>query len=309
MSEKSSAEETDKTVVLQSDQNTLNAELQKAKEQEACLIIIRGSPQGHRFFLNQIEHTIGRDPAADISVNDQGISRKHAKVSKIDGKVKLTDLNSSNGTFVNDKKLKMGDTVNLEKEDMIKLGNTILKYLPRGDVETLFYGNMGLAAHSDPLTKVYNKGFLMDALDAEFKRARALHHDFTIVFFDLDHFKKVNDTYGHEAGDFVLKEFTSLIRTHHLRPKDIFARYGGEEFVLLLGQTTAKAACDIGERIRQAIENHPFIFEGKRISVTTSMGIAELRAETESTQSLLKAADKALYAAKSGGRNRIELAS
>jgi diguanylate cyclase (GGDEF)-like protein len=295
----------DKTTVLQGDQNTLNAELQKAKEQEGCLIIIRGTPQGHRFFLTQTEMTIGRDPSADISVADQGISRKHAKVTKEGEKVRLTDLNSSNGTFVNDKKVNPGDSVMLAKEDMVKLGNTIFKFLPKGELEILFYGNLGSAAHTDPLTKIYNKGYLLEALEAEFKRAKALHTDFSLIFFDLDHFKKVNDTYGHDAGDYVLKEITSLIKSSHLRPKDIFARYGGEEFVVLLANTNAKVASEIAERIRAAVESHAFVYEGKRLPVTSSLGVTELRADMESAQTLLKTADKALYAAKSNGRNKV----
>src|SRR3954468_14177898 len=236
-------EGTDKTPVLKgTHQSTLNADLQKAKEQEACLIIIRGSPQGHRFFLTVPEMTIGRDPSADISVADQGISRKHAKLTKEGLKVRLIDLGSSNGTFINDKKLNPGDSAILAKEDMIKLGNTIFKFLPAGEIEILFYGNLGSAAHTDPLTRIYNKGYLLEALEAEFKRAKALHTDFSLIFFDLDHFKKINDTFGHDAGDYVLKELTSLIRTSHLRPKDIFARYGGEEFIVLLSNTNIKAA-------------------------------------------------------------------
>jgi len=296
---------TEKTTVLQADQNTLNAELQKAKEQEACLIIIRGTPQGHRFFLTQGEMTIGRDPTADISVADQGISRKHAKVSKEGDKVRFTDLNSSNGSFINDKKINPGDSAILAKEDMVKLGNTIFKFLPKGELEILFYGNMGSAAYTDSMTRIYNKGYLLEALEAEFKRAKALHTDFSLIFFDLDHFKKVNDTYGHDAGDYVLKEFTSMIKTSHLRPKDIFARYGGEEFVVLLANTSAKAAIELAERIRAAVEAHAFIYEGKRLPITTSLGVSELRADIESAQTLIKAADKALYAAKSGGRNKV----
>ena len=248
----SSEEGTDKTAVLQGDQLTLNNELKKAKEQEACLIIIRGTPQGNRYFLTQKEMTIGRDPNADISVADQGISRKHAKVTKEEGKVRLTDLGSSNGTFINDKRLQPGDSVILAKEDMIKLGNTILKYLPAGELEILFYGNLGSAAHTDPLTRIYNKGYLLEALEAEFKRAKALHTEFSLLFFDLDHFKKINDTYGHDAGDYVLKELTSLVKSSQLRPKDIFARYGGEEFVILLANTGSKAATEMAERIRSA---------------------------------------------------------
>ena len=299
----------DKTTVIQGNQETLNKELEKAKEQEACLIIIRGTPQGHRFFLTQPEMTLGRDSAADITVSDQGISRKHVKLTKEKEKVYITDLNSSNGTFINDKKINAGEKVALVKEDMIKLGNFILKFLPAGEIEILFYGNLGSAAHTDALTKIYNKGYLLEALEAEFKRAKALHTDFCLLFFDLDHFKKVNDNYGHDAGDYVLREFASLVRGGHLRPKDVFARYGGEEFVILLANTNAFAGAQVGEKIRAAIETHAFIYEGQRLPITTSMGVAELRADIESAQTLLKTADKALYAAKQSGRNRVVTAS
>lgn len=302
-------DDSDSTKVLAADQVTLNQELQKAKEQDACLIIIRGSPQGHRFFLNQDSMIMGRDPAVELSVNDQGISRKHAKIDKKDGKVFITDMGSSNGTLVNDKKLEANSTRELAKEDMIKVGSTILKFLPAGELEILFYGNLGSAAHQDALTKIYNKRYLTEALDAEFKRAKALHHDFSIVFFDLDHFKKVNDTYGHDAGDYVLKEFAQLVRSGHLRPKDVFARYGGEEFVVLLSNTNSKDAADIAERIRSAVHSHAFVYEGKRLPVTTSLGVAELHTGIESPQTLLKAADAALYEAKKTGRNKVVVAT
>jgi diguanylate cyclase (GGDEF)-like protein len=170
------------------------------------------------------------------------------------------------------------------------------------------WGNLASAAHTDPLTKIYNKGYLMEALEAEFKRAKALHTDFSVIYFDLDHFKKVNDTYGHDAGDYVLKEFTKVVRGNYVRAKDVFARYGGEEFVLLLGNTAAKPAAETAERIRATIQQHPFIYEGQRIPVTTSLGIAELKADVESAQTLLRTADKALYEAKHTGRNKIVVA-
>jgi two-component system cell cycle response regulator len=299
----------DTTKVLAGDQATLNQEMAKAKEQEACLIIIRGSPQGHRFFLTQDEMTIGRDPTADITINDQSISRKHAKVSKKEGHVILTDLGSANGTLINDKKLTSQDSRQLAKEDMIKMGNSILKFLPQGELEILFYGTMGDSANTDSLTKIYNKRFLVEALEAEFKRAKALHSEFSILFFDLDHFKKVNDNHGHDAGDYVLREFAQIVRTQYIRPKDVFARYGGEEFVILLSNTNGTQAMQIAEKIRSAIEVHPFIYEGKRLPITTSLGVAELQTGIESAQTLLKAADQALYQAKNSGRNRVVAAS
>ncbi|MBI4926040.1 MAG: GGDEF domain-containing protein [Bdellovibrio sp.] len=295
----------DKTTVLQGDQGTLEHELQKAKEQEACLIIIRGTPQGHRFFLSKSNMNIGRDPDADISVSDQSISRKHAQIHKKNGKVYITDLGSANGTFINDKKISKDEKTLLSKEDMIKLGNSILKFLPAGQLEILFYGNLGSAAHTDGLTKIYNKSYLLEALDAEFKRARALHTDFSILFFDIDFFKKLNDTCGHDCGDYVLKELARIVKNRFVKPKDIFARYGGEEFVLLLANTSLDMAVTVAEQMRQAIEHHPFMYEGKKLTVTVSAGVACLTTETDSPTTLIKAADKALYVAKNNGRNQV----
>jgi diguanylate cyclase (GGDEF)-like protein len=188
---------------------------------------------------------------------------------------------------------------------MIKMGSTLLKFLPAGELEIATWGTMGLQAHTDPLTKIFNKGYLIEALEAEFKRAKALHTDFSVIFFDLDHFKKINDNYGHDAGDYVLKEVTQLVRRMSLRPKDVFARYGGEEFVILLPQMNLGTATTLAEKIRASIEAHAFLYDGKRLPVTSSLGVAELHSGIESAQTLLKAADTALYEAKSSGRNRV----
>jgi diguanylate cyclase (GGDEF)-like protein len=302
-----SNDEADTTAVLSGEQEALKRELARAREQAACFIIIRGHPQGHRFSLAQPDMIIGRDEAAQVVVSDPSISRKHAKISQVDGRVTLTDLASSNGSFVNDKKLEPGTSVVLMKEDMIKLGNTIFKFLPAGELEIVLYGNLGVAAHTDPLTRIYNRGYLLEALEAEFKRARALHVHLSVLFFDLDDFRSINNTYGHDAGDFALKEFTALIRGGHLRAKDIFARYGGEEFVVILTGTGARAAAELAERLRSAIAAHAFIYEGKRLPITTSLGVAALDPSMESAAALLKAADMALYQAKQAGRNRVAL--
>lgn len=297
----------DTTAVLSGEQEALKRELARAREQAACFIIIRGHPQGHRFSLAAPEMIIGRDESAALVVSDPSISRKHAKITQAEGRVTLTDLASSNGSFVNDTKLEPGTSVVLMKEDMIKLGNTIFKFLPAGELEIVLYGNLGVAAYTDPLTRIYNKGYLLEALDAEFKRARALHLHLSVLFFDLDHFRSINNTYGHDAGDFALKEFTALIRSGPLRAKDIFARYGGEEFVLLLGGTGPRAAAELAERLRSAITSHDFIYEGQRLPITTSLGVASLDPSMESAAVLLKAADRALYQAKQAGRNRVAL--
>ncbi len=298
----------DKTEVLGVDQETLNKEITKAREQPACLILIRGAPQGHRYSITQDQMVIGRDPNVEISIADPSISRKHARLRLEESSVKLEDLGSANGTVVNGNRLSPGDLVSLEKEDMIKLGNTIVKFLPAGELEIIFYGNLNAAANNDPLTGAFNKGYFIEAIDAEFKRARALHTQLSLVFMDLDHFKKVNDTYGHEGGDYVLKEFANLIRTLPTQGKEVFARYGGEEFCLLLPSVGKEEAAKLAELVRSKIQLHPFTYEGKRIQVTSSLGVSELKAETEGASSLIKEADKALYESKTSGRNRVTIA-
>ena len=298
----------EKTVPFQGDPVTLLQELQRAKEQEACLIIIRGKPQGHRYFLTQDEMIIGRDHSAEISLADEGISRRHAKVARKGGVVLLTDLGSANGTYLNERRMAPAHPVALAKEDMLRAGNSILKFLPAGQLEIIFYGNLGAAAHTDALTRIYNKGYLLEALDAEFKRARALRTDFSLIFFDLDHFKRINDTFGHEAGDYVLQEMTRLIKTELLHPRDIFARYGGEEFAILLFNRSRALAAELAERIRAAVEAHAFLYEGARMPVTCSIGVAALEAGIDSASALLRIADKAGYSSKLNGRNRVTVA-
>ena len=175
--------------------------------------------------------------------------------------------------------LSPGETRALAKEDMIKLGNSIFKFLPAGELEILFYGNLGSAAHTDPMTKIYNKGYLVEAMEAEFKRAKALHTNMSLLFFDLDYFKKVNDTYGHDAGDYVLKEFASLgpRRVSFSVPRISSLATGVREFIIVLGGSNAIVASEIAEKIRSAVETHAFIYEGKRIPITTSLGVAELK--------------------------------
>ncbi|MBC7397141.1 MAG: GGDEF domain-containing protein [Bdellovibrionales bacterium] len=309
MADKDDFDSSDRTAILGFDQETINRELQKAKEQPACLILIRGTPQGHRYFITADEMIIGRDPTADISIPDSSVSRKHAKVIREGSVVKIEDLGSSNGTAVNGRKLESGHVAKLAKEDLIKLGNSIVKYLPAGEIEIIFYGNLNQAANTDPLTKCFNKGYFLEAIEAEVKRAKALATKISLIFFDLDHFKKVNDTYGHEGGDSVLKEFTSLVRSSGLiKQKDIFARYGGEEFCLMMPNSSIEEAGEVAENLRGKIHAHSFMYEGQRIPVTTSLGVAELTSHMDVAADLIKASDKALYESKQGGRNRVTLA-
>ncbi|MEK7690977.1 MAG: GGDEF domain-containing protein [Bdellovibrionota bacterium] len=297
----------EKTTTLNMEQ--VQHEMQKAKGGAACLIIIKGTPQGQRYQLTKPEVTIGRDSTADLAINDSSISRKHALIKQSGANFTITDLGSSNGTFVNDNKVSGTMTVPLSKEDMVRLGTCILKFLPAGELESAMIGELEAKANTDTLTGAFNKGYLLDMIEAEFKRARGLRTPFSLLFFDLDHFKKINDNFGHDAGDTVLKDFSNLIRTKFVRPKDVFARYGGEEFVLLMNGLDAANAGLTAEKIRAAIEANHFIYSGKRLPVTTSLGVTEMKPEHTNGQDMLKSADKALYASKHGGRNRVSIAT
>lgn len=275
------------------------------------LLVIGGPRQGESILLNKAEMTIGRDPGSDIAILEESISRRHAQVKRGgDGQYTLSDPGSSNGTFVNGKRLETGVPVKLTKEDVIRIGkSTFLKFLPAGSKEAALLKDLGSKGLTDKLTGVANKDFLSQRIEPEFKRAKGMGLALSVVFMDLDFFKKVNDTYGHAAGDFVLVEFTRLAekafgrRSQH----DVFARYGGEEFVLVLPGRSASEASAAAEAIRTATEAHPFVFEGKRIPVTSSLGVAQLADSDADHETLLKRADEALYKAKQSGRNRVVL--
>jgi diguanylate cyclase (GGDEF)-like protein len=159
------------------------------------------------------------------------------------------------------------------------------------------------SVNRDGLTGLFNRRYLDQRLLQEFARARRGSHPFTLLLFDLDHFKRVNDEYGHQAGDDVLREVARRIGKS-LRAGDILARYGGEEFAIMLPDTTARGAAQPAERIRQVVAETPIATSAGELRVTVSIGYCDLRGDHASYEKLVKDADVALYAAKEGGRNR-----
>ncbi|MDD2791217.1 MAG: diguanylate cyclase [Sulfurimonas sp.] len=165
---------------------------------------------------------------------------------------------------------------------------------------------IALLSKIDSLTTLWNRGYLEEMLDMEFKRAKRYSHAFSIMFIDLDHFKKINDTYGHMAGDEVLRQASSIVKGCQ-RKTDFIGRYGGEEIVIILPETNAEQAQKLAEIIRQAIAKKPIKFESQLINVTTSIGISTLREEHHDYLMLFAETDEALYRAKELGRNRVEV--
>ncbi len=157
---------------------------------------------------------------------------------------------------------------------------------------------------SDGLTQISNKRFLMDHLDKEFSRAKRYGRQLSIIMFDLDRFKDINDQYGHLTGDYVLKEMAHILK-NRIRKEEVFARYGGEEFVVVLPESDNEVAVQFGEILRAMVEENEFEFEGQPINVGISVGVGTLQEKMSSVSDLVKEADEHLYEAKRSGRNKV----
>ncbi|UQA55211.1 GGDEF domain-containing protein [Polyangium aurulentum] len=279
--------------------------LARAQRDRAYLIVLAGSNVGEMYEVEGPETVLGRGANATIRLNDDGISRRHARLVHVQNEVVLEDLNSSNGTAVN------GDPITqriLRDGDKIRLGSTtILKFTYHDHLDVSFQQQMLDAALRDGLTKAFNKRYFLGRLETELAYAKRHRAPLSLVMFDVDHFKRVNDTYGHLAGDYVLAKISKLTQ-NTVRTEDVFARYGGEEFgVICRGVNLANAGI-LGERLRAIVETTEFDHEGTRMPITISVGVAaypDLPLETP--EQLIAAADEALYQAKRTGRNRVLL--
>jgi diguanylate cyclase (GGDEF)-like protein len=275
------------------------------KRDRAYLVVLAGASVGEMYKVDGDKTIIGRGQKAQVRLLDDGISREHAQLVVEGSKIFLEDLGSTNGTFCNGLKV---DRRELCDGDKILVGSTtILKFTYHDNLDEIFQKQMYESALRDGLTKAFNKKYFTDRLESEL--TFALRHDspLVLVMFDIDHFKKVNDTHGHQAGDLVLSELSTLL-TSALRAEDVFARYGGEEFAVICRGTDLTQATIVGERMRKAVEKHRFTFEGTHIPVTISVGIAGLPdPAVKDATDLVARADKALYQSKHGGRNRVTI--
>jgi diguanylate cyclase (GGDEF)-like protein len=288
-----------------SDVDKLREELSRRSERDrAYLVVLAGSDVGKMFKLDDGETVLGRSHRADIRLDDDSISRMHAKLSLSETSVHVEDLNSSNGTMVNGEKITLQQ---LRDGDKIRLGETtILKFTFHDRLDESFQQKMYDAALRDPLTKTFNKKYFIDTLNTEVSYSRRHSTALSLVIFDLDHFKSINDNYGHIAGDHVLIDMSLLVQGM-LRAEDVLARYGGEEFCVILRGITLEDAGVLAERLRAAVEAHSFRQGAQLLPVTISAGVAQFDGQIEDPLALVEAADEALYAAKKAGRNRVLL--
>ena len=246
---------------------------------------------------------IGRSPNLEVCLPEvPSISRSHARLEYLNGPVILLDLGSTNGTYVNDRLLD-GPAV-LKSGDRFQVGAVHFKFLHEQDVEHAFHMAIFDLLTRDGLTEAFNKRKFDEELGREFARSRRYSRPLSLIFFDVDHFKAVNDEHGHVAGDFVLKQICERV-SECVRLEQVFARIGGEEFAVLCPETEASSAALLAEKLRASIAGEPCRTSKGAISVTCSFGVAQREADMRSGPELCEAADRALYASKRAGRNLV----
>ena len=294
----------DKTSIVASD--TFKGKLRAADDAPPALIVIIGPPGyiGKQWLIDKPEMVIGRADGIDITVSDASLSRTHAKVILSGTDVQIIDLGSTNKTEVGGQALPPMVPRRLVDNDKIKTGTVLFKFLEKGNLESISSQQVFDKASKDALTGAFNKGALLDKGPETIKRSEVLSEPLSVITYDIDFFKKINDGHGHPGGDYVLKELGQLMQAKLVRSNDYFSRYGGEEFVLILQATPMKTAMEVAERIRATVEAHSFIYENKKILVTISIGVST-RVQGDTWETMYDRADKALYLSKQNGRNRV----
>jgi diguanylate cyclase (GGDEF)-like protein len=281
----------------------------RSGQERPYLVGVAGEHSGRFFPLEgRAEVYVGRgDDCEIVVVFDDIVSRRHCRVELgADGEFRLVDLNSTNGTLVNGREV---SGAILRRGDRIFLGHsTILKFDFLADEERARWES----ASVDALTDFFNRSFFETRLEQMFQLARSRDRNLSLIMFDVDHFKKVNDEHTHQAGDFALHELASTVDGYLSRNRvDALAcRLGGEEFVILLADCEIGAARGIAEGLRAAVADAAFEFEGALLRLTISLGCAAfVPGRHEAADQLVRAADDALFRAKREGRNRVAVAS
>jgi two-component system, cell cycle response regulator len=270
----------------------------------ASLVVLAGEEGAGRVFrLEEGAHVVGRASDAEVRLEGPGISRHHARlVCHGDGTVELEDLGSRNGTWVRGERVAR---CRLRDGDKVQVGmSTLLKLSFQDTLELAFQETLYTSATRDGLTGAFNQKYFREALQREFSYCARHAVPLSLVMVDVDHFKRINDTHGHLAGDGVLARLGGLFR-ELTRSEDVLARVGGEEFAFLLRDCRHAPAFAFAERVCRLVHDTPFGTCGTRLSVSVSLGVATLGPTHATPEALVACADHALYEAKARGRNQV----
>jgi two-component system, cell cycle response regulator len=270
----------------------------------ACLVHIypTGPGMGSRYTLADTPLVLGRGSDCDIRINDHSVSRRHARIQPGADGYYAVDLQSTNGSFVNDQPASM---YKLKDGDYLRIGNCIYRFLTGGNVEAEYHEEIYRLTIIDALTEIHNKRYLMEFLDRELARSGRYSRPLSLVMLDIDRFRVINESLGHLGGDFTLRELAARIKGN-IRKEELYARYGGEEFAVVLPETPREGAVILSERLRVAVDSQPYRYEDKVYNVTISLGVATTAGDDTMTPgNLIRLADEKLYQAKREGRNRV----
>ena len=268
---------------------------------DACVVVIYGPELGKRVRLGTAPFEIGRSSKSDLFIDQESVSRQHARITFDGSSYWIQDLRSTNGTYINDAMVR---DQRLRDGDQVRIGRSILKFMTGENIEVHYHEEIYRLMTVDGLTQVFNRRYFNEALEREFNRSRRYARALSLIVFDIDHFKRINDTYGHLAGDGVLRQIAGAVK-QRLRRDDIFARIGGEEFGVLLPEISLDGARTTADKIRKIIEALPLKHERHVLSCTVSLGVATIADADATHEDLYKRADERLYDAKSSGRNRV----
>lgn len=297
----------DKTIIAPISQVKIES---SAKKAFPSLVQYNGGAVGRRYMLDMDTVVIGRSLDSDIAVSESSVSRHHARLNIRGKSISIEDLGSANGTFINDEKV-VGQ-VPMKDQDMLRLGTIIFKLFTSDSIDSMVQDKIYRMATVDALTQLFNRNYVLEALENEFKICKNTKRALSLIYYDLDHFKSVNDKFGHNSGDQVLREIASVVK-NVIRKDDVLGRFGGEEFIIILPRTDLKTAAELAERVRKACEEHVIQLEiegpgGKKplaYKQTISVGVAQFQDNMAGTKDFLETADKGLYSSKQGGRNRV----
>ena len=271
---------------------------------EGCLLQIHPlEVSGQLIDLSSEPTTVGREENCGVCIADNSVSRSHALIERVGDGYQVTDLGSTNGTCVNETRIESSPLV---PGDRIQFGSYIYKFMSANHIELQYHEAVYSMMTRDGLTGTLNKRFFLDMINREFQKSLHRGTPLCLILMDIDHFKMVNDTHGHLAGDEVLKELSCRVG-EVVAEHDVFARYGGEEFAILLTGVSLVEAVDVAERCRVAVESQPFTTSIGPLPITISVGVAEFASlrDPQTEDDLVQASDAKLYEAKGGGRNRV----
>jgi two-component system cell cycle response regulator len=269
---------------------------------EACVVVLAGAKIGQHVVLSERVTEIGRSPRCGLQLDVSSVSRVHAHLEWDGQQHLIVDDGSTNGTYVDQARITRHA---LRDGDRFECGNVLLKYIASGNIEGAYHQELQRLATHDGLTGVVNKAYFNDQLQDAVALTRATPTPITLLVLDLDHFKRVNDDYGHPAGDAALRKTAEIVQGN-VSDGQLFGRVGGEEFAVMCPGQELEDGKQLAELIRSTVEGTRYVFDGREIPVTTSVGVAARPAQSdESAEALFSRADARLYEAKSSGRNCV----